>query len=521
MRHDVLALADLPSDGLTEVSVGDLKILLARDGDRVLATGATCTHKGAPLKNGKRVGNRVICPWHHAIFDLESGDHLEPPGKGCLSRFAASVENGRVMVEVPDGAKPHRPEVEAGKRQGGEARVFAIVGGGAAGLSCAEELVRRGFDGRIVMFVPEREPPYDRTDLSKTYLQGKKTDDALALYPADKLKGLGVELVETAVERIDAGAKRLHLAGGETLEYDECFAAPGSDAVPLKLEGAEAANVVSLRSHEDARKLKDQLAGAKRIVIVGSGFIGMEAAASLVGDERSVTVISRSELPFAKQFGEDVARQLLATHRAKGVDVRAGAELAALDAHDGKVRAVTLKDGATVEADLVIAALGAAPRSGLVSGAERDGKGIKVDATLKAAEGLHAGGDIAAFPLAATGETARIEHWRVAEQHGRHAAGAMLGDASPFDGIPYFWSAQHGRLSYLGHAEDFDEVHIEGSLAENSYTAFYIKGGKVLAALGIGKGDRTPALHALMLSDPAPDRARLEAAGWDPAAVKA
>ncbi len=150
---------------------------------------------------------------------------------------------------------------------------------------------------------------------------------------------------------------------------------------------------------------------------------------------------------------------------------------------------------------------------------ERAGKGVAVDATLKAADGLHAGGDIAAFPLAATGDTARIEHWRVAEQHGRHAAGAMLGEAKPFDGIPYFWSAQHGRLSYLGHAEKFDAVHIEGSLEENSFTAFYVKDGRVLAALGLGKGDRTPALHALMLHDPAPERAKLEAAGWDPAAL--
>ncbi len=519
MRHDVLALADLPPEGLTEVAVGDLKILLARDGDRVLATGATCTHKGAPLKNGKRVGNRVICPWHHAIFDLDTGDHIEPPGKGCLARFRASVEDGRVVVEVPDGAGAHRPEVEPADRKTGGDRVFAIVGGGAAGLACAEELVKRGFDGRIVMFVPEREPPYDRTDLSKMYLQGKKSDEALALYPRERLQALGIELIETAVERIDAGSRRLHLKGGETLRFDECFAAPGSDAAPFDLPGAEAENVVSLRSHDDARDLKARLGAARRIVIVGSGFIGMEAAASLLAPDRSVTVISRSALPFAKQFGEAVARQLLATHRAKGVDVRTGADVGGLTVEGNRVTAVRLKDGSSIEADLVIAALGAAPRTDLVSGADRAGKGIKVDATLRAAEGLHAGGDIASFPLAAIGEHARIEHWRVAEQHGRHAAGAMLGDATPFSGIPYFWSAQHGRLSYLGHAESFDEVHIEGSLEENSYTAFYVKDGRVLAALGLGKADRTPALHALMLHEPAPERAALEAAGWDPAAL--
>ncbi|RIY01943.1 oxidoreductase [Aureimonas flava] len=519
MRHDVLALADLPADGLAEVSVGELKILLARDGDRVLATGATCTHKGAPLKNGRRVGNRVICPWHHAIFDLETGDHREPPGKGCLSRFSAAVENGRVLVEVPEDARAHRPEVDAPSRESRSERVFAIVGGGAAGLACAEELARRGFGGRIVLFLPEREPPYDRTDLSKAYLQGKKTDDALALQPPEALEALGFERVETAVERIDAAARRIHLANGETLDYDRCFAAPGSGAVPLDMAGADAENVVSLRSHDDARRLKPLADKARKVVVIGSGFIGMEVAASLVSPERSVTVVSRAELPFAKQFGDDVARQLLATHRAKGVDVRTSTDLAALETEAGRVVAVRFEDGSRCEADLVIAALGAAPRADLLAGVERAGKGVKVDATLKAAEGLYAGGDIAAFPLAATGESARIEHWRVAEQHGRHAAGAMLGDEAPFAGIPFFWTAQHGRLSYVGHAETFDAVHVEGSLADNSYTAFYVKDGRVLAGLGLGKGDRTPALHALMLGDPAPESARLEAAGWDPAAL--
>ncbi|MBB3951540.1 FAD-dependent oxidoreductase [Aureimonas jatrophae] len=515
MRHDLCALSDLPPNGLNEVAVGDLKILVARDGDRVFATGATCTHKGAPLKNGQRVGNRVICPWHHAIFDLETGDHREPPGQGCLARFTVSVESGRVRVEVPEGAKPHRPSVTPADRRSGSQRIFAIVGAGAAGLACAKELVRGGFDGRIVLFAPEGEPPYDRTDLSKTYLQGKKQDDALPLMDADEIEALGIELRPVRVERIDSTASQLVLDGGERVTFDGCLAAPGSDASSLDLDGADAPNVLTLRSHGDAKTLLAHVQSAQRIVIVGSGFIGMEAAASLVSLGKAVCVLSRSELPFAKQFGEEVATQLLATHREKGIDVRTGVEVAALDRQDGRVNGVRLGDGSVVPADVVIAATGAQPRSHLVDGAERSGKGVKVGADLRAAGQVFAAGDIAQFTLE-NREPMRIEHWRIAEQQGRHAARVFLGQAGRFDAIPYFWSAQHGRLSYLGHADAFDEVHIEGDLKGNSFTAFYVKDGRILAALGLGKGDRTPALHAVMLEDPTPSRERLASVGWDP-----
>lgn len=517
MRHDLCALHDLSPDGLHEFEAGGIKVLLARDGDRVLATGATCTHKGAPLKNGQRVGTSVVCPWHHAIFDLESGAHREPPGKGCLARFEAGVDaDGRVHVEVPEGAGPHRPDVRPEDRGTGDERVFAIVGGGAAGLACAEELVRRGFGGRIRLFVPENEPPYDRTDLTKTYLQGKKNDGDLALLPAGRLRDLGIELVEREVRRIDAEAGEIEFTDGARERFSRCFAAPGSAAASLDMPGAQAAGVFRLRSHEDARRLREAAGEAKRIVMIGSGFIGMEAAASLQASGKSVTVLSRSELPFARPWGEAVARRILQVHRDKGVEVRTGVAAERIETEGGRAVAVVLEGGERIEADLVLAATGAAPRSDILSGVRREGPGVAVDARLHAGGDVFAGGDIAQFPLAAGG-TARIEHWRVAEQHGRHAAGAMLGDEAPFRGVPFFWTAQFSPLRYVGHAEGFDEVHVEGALDEGSFTAFYVSGGRVLAALGQGKGDRTAALHALMLADPAPARERLAGADWDPA----
>lgn len=519
MKHDVCSLDELTDDGLKEVAIGDLRVLLARDGGRVLATGAVCTHQGGPLKNGARVGNRVICPWHHAMFDLETGDHLQPPGQGCLNRFATSVENGRVLVEVRDGEGMHRPEVRPEDRRSGGSEVFAIVGGGAGGLACAQELVRDGFAGRIVMISAEDEPPYDRTALSKAYLGGKVGDGDLPLVSRDALAAIGVEFMTRGVAEIDALRRTIRFEDGDELAYDKCFASPGSEAGRLDLDNADLPNVLTLRSHADGRRLKEAAAGADEIVILGAGFIGMEVAAALTGLGKHVTVVAREPLPFAARFGDAVAGQIVAQHRAKGVTVLTNSAAASLEAADGRVASVHLSSGERLRADLVLVAVGARPRVGLFKGVTASGGGIEVDQSLKAAESLYLGGDVANFPLHGRSDRARIEHWRVAEQHGRYAARAMLGRQGAYDGVPFFWSAQFGPIHYVGNARSFDEVHVEGDLAAGAYTAFYVKDGKVLAALGRGKGDVTADFHAVMLTDPTPDKALLEAVGWKPKAL--
>ena len=521
MRHDVCALGDIPETGVTEVEVAETRILLARSGDAVFATGAVCPHKGAPLKNGTRVGNSLICPWHHAEFDLSTGDHLQPPGQGCLAKFTVWVEDERVFVDLPAHPRQHRAEVDPVSRRSGGSRVAAIVGAGAAGLACAQELVREGFDGRIVLISMENEPPYDRTDLSKTYLQGKKEDADLKLVSFDTLASLDIEFLAAEVERIDAEARTIRFAQGgpADLTYDICFAAPGSDAQPLKVPGAECENVMTLRQHWQASDLVAAASSARDIVIVGAGFIAMEAAAGLVQQGKNVTVIAREKLPFAQRFGEAVAGQISEQHRDKGVRLITEAEVAAFETVAGRTDCVRLKSGDGIGADLVILAVGARPRVEIFGDLAVDGKSVEVSPTLEARPGLFVGGDVAKFPLPGRSYATRIEHWRVAEQHGRHAARAMLGSSAPFSGIPFFWSAQYGAIHYIGHAADYDDVHIEGDLAGGSYTAYYVKDGAIVAALGRGKADTTADLHAVMLTDPTPSRARLEAAGWQPKAL--
>ncbi|WP_148233722.1 FAD-dependent oxidoreductase [Aurantimonas manganoxydans] len=519
MKHDVCALADLPETGMTEVEIDGLKVLLIRDGDTVHATGAICTHKGAPLKNGTRIGSRVICPWHHAIFDLTSGDHIEPPGQGCLNHFSTEIAAGRVHVDIPEGASVHRPEVDPAARKAGGDRLFAIVGAGAAGVACAQELVRRGFDGRIVLFGDEGEPPYDRTDLSKAYMQGKKSDADLPLLGDGGLDAIGVERMTEPVARIDRATRTIQFRDKDGvnagLVYDKCFAAPGSRAGTLPLDNAGLPNVFTLRSHDDAKAIKGAVDAANRIVIIGSGFIGMEVAAGLIQNGKTVTLISRETLPFASKFGEAVAGQIAAQHRAKGVDLRTNSVVSELEEKHGKVETVHLADGTRIPADVVLIAVGASPRLEIF-GDDIEG-GLDVAADLSVDASLFAGGDVANFPLAGRNYSTRIEHWRVAEQHGRHAAAAMLGEAGTFDGVPFFWSAQYGPIHYVGNARSYDDIHIEGDLEAGNYTAFYIVAGRVVAALGRGKADTTADLHAVMLSDRTPAVADLAAVDWQPA----
>ncbi|KAB0676551.1 FAD-dependent oxidoreductase [Aureimonas leprariae] len=515
MKHDVCALAELDDGRLVEAEAGGVKLLLSRDGDAVNAVGASCPHKGAALKDGVRVGNRVICPWHHAMFDLASGDHLEPPGHKCLARFAASAENGRVTVEVPEGVGEHRPEVEPDARRRGGDAVFLIVGAGAAGFACAEELAKGGFDGRIVLISPEAEPPYDRTDLSKTYLNGKWPDDKLPMASPGELEALGIETVVGVVERVDADRREVRFADGRTMGFAKCFVAPGSDAARLKLPNADLPNVLTLRSHADGRRVKAAVDAANHVVVIGAGFIGLEAASQLAGMGKRVSVVAKDRLPFARQFGEAVAGQIARRHADEGVALHCRAEVESLKAEGGRVVAVKLKSGQEIETDLVLVSIGAAPRTELVD--PDAGKGLEVDALLAFRPDVHLGGDIAAVPVPGQPKPLRIEHWRVAEQHGRQAARAMLGQAEPFRSVPFFWSGQYDRISYVGHATSTDEVHIAGDLDGGSYTAFYVERGRVTAALGRGEDDRTPALHAVMLADPTPARERLESVGWDPA----
>ncbi len=535
----VASVHDLADGEMRTVTVGGTEVLLSRVDGAFYACGAHCTHYGAPLADGVLWGRTVICPWHHAQFDVTDGALQEPPALDALSRYHARVEGDDVFVRVPDtvldsGAET-TPKGAAYRESGGETpdmaerdfgahpQTFVILGGGAAGEAAAETLREVGFEGRIVMVTKEEARPYDRTVLSKGYLSGKAGDDALPLRDAGFYERHGIELLSgQAVTRLDAAEKTVHFAEAEPLRYDRALVATGGTPRRLTVPGADPSTgsgqaldgVFYLRSWRDAEKIAEQAERAERVVIVGSSFIGMEAAANLTGRGLAVTVVSVDETPFEQVLGAEVGCLFRQVHEANGVAFHLGSGVKKI-ATKGSGLAVTTTGGRTVEGDLVLVGIGITPATDFLDGVTRaDDGGLFADAHLSIGSDLWAAGDIAHFPNPhspdGSGELVRIAHWRLAQQHGRIAARNMAGEAVPYRGVPFFWSGQFGvSLRYLGHAEGWSDIHIDGSLDDKTFIAYYLRGDRVLAAAGVGRDREMAALHALMLADATPSAAEV------------
>ena len=369
-----------------------------------------------------------------------------------------------------------------------------VVGTGAAAVACVTTLRRDGFSGTITMVGREDHPPYDRTKLSKQFL-AKPTPAEKTLLETDFAAAHRVERIEAEATRIDPAARSVTLADGRLLSGDALLIATGSRAVVPDFDGRDLEGVMTLRSLDDAVRLSAAAERVKRVVVIGAGFIGLEAAAFLTKRGLSVTVLAREETPFAKRFGEAVGAALKRYHAGNGVTFVTG-EVARI-AGTGSVEAVETAAGARLPADLVLIGAGAAPETGIVAGAEPDETGgLPVGADLKLADKVWVAGDIAAFPERISGVTARIEHWRLAQQHGTHVARAILGATDAFAGTPFFWSNQGDkRLDYGGYAPDFERIILQGDPAALDFIAYYIRENRAVAACSIG---RNPAFTAFL-----------------------
>lgn len=503
---DLTDTASLPEGALkTFPTPGDgPQVLLTRQQGQVHAFAPNCPHYGAPLEKGKVLDGKLICPWHHACFKLASGHLCEPPALDDLPTYAVREEAGRIRVQLPASppASTDKPDTTPTAELGGtppapapapaDARTFVLIGGGAAGQFAAQTLRREGFAGRIVIISADAHAPYDRTKLSKAYLAGKAKPAALPLREAAFYAAQRIELrLDTQVTGLNLATQEVQLAGHLPLHYDQLLLAPGGTPNRLpKLPGHNLPGVLPLRTQADADKLLAATQNAKQVVIVGASFIGMEAASSLIGEGRAVTVIASEKVPFARVLGPAIGAMFRQLHEEKGVKFEVEAEATALLGADGHVTGVQLKSGATVPADAVVLGVGVRPATDFLAAAfplEKDG-GLPVDAYLQAAPNVYAAGDIARFPLAATGQPTRIEHWRLAQQHGAVAARNMLGQRVPYAATPFFWTQQYGKsLRYAGHAQQWDEIIHHGDVAKQDFLAFYVLAGRIIAAAGMGR----------------------------------
>jgi apoptosis-inducing factor 3 len=454
------------------------QVMLVRRGDELFAIGASCTHYGGPLSEGVFVDDTVRCPWHHACFSLRTGEALRAPALDAVSCWNVEQQEDRAHVTT----KRERSQPAAlGTRDGLPAAV-TIVGGGAAGNAAAEMLRRLGYGGAITMFSADAAAPCDRPNLSKGYLSGAMSADSNPLRPEAFYQEHRIDLrLNARVAAIDPVGRRLQLADGSRAAYDALLLATGAEPVRLVVPGASLPHVRYLRTQADSDALVAAAKPSTRAVIVGSSFIGLEVASSLRARDVTVDVVAPEAVPMERTLGTEVGTFIRGLHERHGVTFHLRDELASIDD-----RHVTLRSGARLPASLVVVGIGVRPAVGL---AEKAGlkidKGIAVDEYLETSvPGIFAAGDIARWPDVLTGERIRVEHWVVAERQGQVAARNILGRRTRFDAVPFFWTEQYDfTLSYVGHAERWDSVEIDGALdaVTQDCTVTYRREGKKLA----------------------------------------
>jgi NADPH-dependent 2,4-dienoyl-CoA reductase/sulfur reductase-like enzyme/nitrite reductase/ring-hydroxylating ferredoxin subunit len=520
MEAKVAKVQDIQDGDMREVVVGEIKVLLTRLKGRFYAIGGECTHYGGPLAEGALHGHHVVCPWHQAVFNVMNGDLEEPPALDAQPCFEVRVEADDVIVRVSEKAENRRTPAMA-RRDPADGRNFVILGAGAAGLMAAETLRQDDFKGRIIMLTSDSRLPYDRPNLSKGYLSGEAGPEALPWRTAEFYRDHDIEvLLDHRVTRVEPSRKTVTLADGATLGYDALLLAPGGVPRSLDLPGSQWPNVFTLRSADDADAIIGAAGRASRAVAVGAGFIGMETAAALTKRGLAVTVAGSGTVPLKRQLGREIGGLLQQVHEEKGVAFRLGRKIVRLEGN-GRVQAVVLDNGEVLPADLVVVGLGIRPATEMLNGVELNPDGsVSVNRHMQVAEGLYAAGDVARFPDWRDGAPIRIEHWRLAEQHGRVAAHNLAGRRVEYAGVPFFWSEQFDLFfQYVGYAAAWDEVILHGDLAGRNFLAYYVKGGRVLAAAGLQRDRQLAALAHLMRLNQAPPSSELRRdPEFDPAA---
>jgi 3-phenylpropionate/trans-cinnamate dioxygenase ferredoxin reductase subunit len=376
-----------------------------------------------------------------------------------------------------------------------------IVGASLAGASAAAALRKEGFDGRVVLIGEERERPYERPELSKGYLRGETGTD-LHVHPESFYEEHEIELLSGApVGEIDVTRRRVRL-GDDWIGFDRLLLATGATPRRLAVPGSDLDGIVTLRTMADADRIREQAARAERIVVIGGGWIGSEVAASLRQLGHDVTLLLPTQNPLEHVLGAELGAMYRLAHEEHGVRIVAGTTATGFEGGT-RVAAVRTADGRAIPADLVVVGIGAVPRVEL---AERAGlavdNGVLVDARLETSvAGIFAAGDVANAVHPHYGRRLRVEHWDNAKRQGRAAAANMLGQAKPYDRIPYFYSDQYDiGMEYTGLASPDDQVVIRGDRQRREFIAFWLRDGRVMAGMNVNVWDVAPEIERLVAS---------------------
>jgi NADPH-dependent 2,4-dienoyl-CoA reductase/sulfur reductase-like enzyme/nitrite reductase/ring-hydroxylating ferredoxin subunit len=466
-----------PGETLLGHAHGDA-VLLARVGDEYFAIGATCTHYSGPLADGVVHGDQVRCPWHHACFSLRTGEALRAPALSPVPCYQVERRGERVVVGQKVERDPLAPTYPVRVTEEWP-RQIVIVGAGAAGAAATEMLRRCGYDHPITVIDDDLGSPYDRPNLSKDYLAGNAPEEWIPLRPADFYARHDVHIVRGLATRVDVDARMVHATGHAPVKYDALLLATGAEPIRLELEGADQPHVHYLRTLVNSRAIVEASKHAKTVVVVGASFIGLEVAASLRARGLTVHVAAPEKIPLARVLGDQLGAFVRSLHEEHGVVFHLGRTARKVDESS-----VTLDDGTRLDADLVVIGAGVRPRTQV---AEQAGlaldRGVLVNEYLETSvSGIYAAGDIARWPDAYSGEPIRVEHWVLAERHGQTAARNILGAREKFTEAPFFWSAHYDvSFNYVGHAEQWDRIEIDGDPAKHDVSARFLRDGKLAA----------------------------------------
>lgn len=392
---------------------------------------------------------------------------------------------------------------------------YVVVGAGLAGAGAVRTLREEGFEGPVTLLGQEPHPPYERPALSKGYLQGTQDRDSVFVHPRQWYAEQGIELRTGAtVVGVAPGTREVALGDGTRISYTALLLATGATPRHLPIPGTDLRGVLHLRTLDDAERLREAIGAARRVALVGGGWIGLEVAAAARLAGREVTVLEQGALPLVGVLGPRIAEVFAGLHREHGVDVRTGVRVESLLGAGGEVSGVRLADGGIVPADLVLVAVGASPSTALARsmGLAVDG-GILVDASLRSSDPhVFAAGDVASAQHPVLGARIRVEHWANALHQGPAAARSMLGQAVTYDRLPYFYTDQYDLgMEYTGHVapDTPTEVVLRGDLAAREFIAFWTSGERVLAAMAVNTWDTMPALQDLIASRRPVDHGRL------------
>lgn len=465
-------------------------VVVVRTGSDVHAIGASCTHYGGPLAEGLVVGETIRCPWHHACFDMRSGKAIGAPALMDVACWEVTRAGDLVQVRTkktaaapPSSGKEHHPAS------------VVIVGAGAAAAACVEMLRKEGYEGAISMLGAEEPGPVDRPNLSKDYLAGNAPEEWIPLGGKERYEAIKVALsTNDPVTAIDPSKKTVTTKSGRSIPYGALVYATGAEPSRLPIEGASLPHVFTLRSLADSRAIIERAKTAKKAVVIGASFIGLEAAASLVARGLKVHVVGPEKTPLSRVLGDELGAFVRTVHEAKGVTFH-------LEKKPAKITQTTveLEGGESLACDLVVLGVGVKPRVDLAKAAGLPvDNGVTVDASLlvPSVGNVWAAGDVA--NRAGT----RIEHWALAERHGQHVAREILRKpsegAKPFTDAPFFWSAHHDvTLSYVGHIDAIATIEVHGSLeARDAAVAYKDATGVTRAVVTINRDSVSLAVEA-------------------------